>query len=163
MTSRGQVQTSMSSLELLGLPDTPGVNSHSHILCRRLPPRRHGQDGYSECPKVVQGCGWWPAALQSRPWTQPSSHTLLQVKQRPETAGADKQKHLSQTLTLTQSRGLLLGLGGGGRREGTGKSLPSQHGETLQSLVSKGSRWGADKFLLLKGKITSLTIRIVLY
>ena len=123
MTSRGQVQTSMSSLESLGLPDTPSVHSHSHILCRRLPPRRHGQDGYNECPKVVQGCGWWPAALQSRPRTQPSSHTLLQVKQRPETAGADEQKHLSQTLTLTQSRGLLLGLGS--RERGKGQGSPS--------------------------------------
>ena len=162
MTSRGQVQTNVSSLESLGLPDTTRVHSHSCILCRKLPPRRHGQNGYNECPKVVQGCSWWPAALQSRPRTQPSSHTLLQMKQQPETAGAGKQKHLSQSLTLTESRGLLLGLGGGGRREGTGKSLPSQHREMLQSLVSKGSGQCADKFLFLKGKITSSMIRTVL-
>ena len=79
MTSRGQVQTNVSSLESLGLPDTTRVHSHSRILCRKLPPRRHGQNSH----------GWrvWTSlrATMSVPrWYRGAAGDLLHCSPGPE-------------------------------------------------------------------------------
>lgn len=50
------------SLELLGVPDTVRVHSHSQILCHGPSPGAHGKDGCNKHPRVVQGCRWWSAA-----------------------------------------------------------------------------------------------------